>query len=134
MESQKTHFNSIEDTYETDTMNLKNIIRKHQRDISDKSRLLNRKNKELDDLKASMNIEISSIERKYQDQTALYQKRAQEADRFAKDLEDAFLAGDIKSQSLIDQIKDKYVSIINQMETKLSNELEIVKNLTSKNK
>jgi hypothetical protein len=62
----------------------------------------------------------------------LYKRKAIEADRFARDLEAAGISGDMKTQQLIDQLKDKYVLAVAQLEARLRNEIDLVNSFTQK--
>ena len=61
-------------THESVQASLKTQIRDLQRDVMDKTNSLQRKLKEIDEMKEMMAMKIGAIERKYQDEIVLCQR------------------------------------------------------------
>lgn len=123
---------SLERSHDSAINNLKTTISELQKELNEKSRNLSRRSQELDDLRSAHSSQVSALERRYQDETSLYRNRAEEADRFAKELEAVSHAGDLKAQHSIDEIKDKYTAALHHLESQLRIETDAVKNMADK--
>ena len=106
---------------------LKTAQRELQRDLVERGKQLAKRTRDLEELRVSMASQIAAAEQRFGDESALYKKRAAEADRFAKDLEASGFTEDLRSQTLIDQLKEKYVATVAHLEKKLKGEMEEVK-------
>ncbi|KAJ1423361.1 hypothetical protein B484DRAFT_420672 [Ochromonadaceae sp. CCMP2298] len=111
---------------------LKATVRDLQRDLAERSRSLARRSKELEDVKSAGSAQILALEGQHQEENGTLQRRAQEADRMASDLEAAGFAGDLRLQSSVDQLKERYVAGEVALEARLRAELAQVKGLTAK--
>jgi len=60
--------------HESVQASLKTQIRDLQRDVSDKANSLQRKVKEIDEVKEMMAMKLGATERKYQDEIVMYQR------------------------------------------------------------
>jgi len=132
LEDLRAQLSQAERAHETAVAGLKATIRELQRDNAELGRSAARKGKDFEDAKAALTAQIAALERKHQDESALYQSRAAEAERVAQDLEASGFAGDLRTQTTIDQLKEKYVATVAQLETKLKNEMDAVKQLGGK--
>lgn len=111
---------------------LKMTVRDLQKELAEKTRVLVRKTKESDDLKATLGEQVASLERRLQEESAQLQRRAAEADRAARDFEAAGFAGDLRTQTSIDQLKEKYNMAVALLEARLRSETDQVKSLSAK--
>jgi chromosome segregation ATPase len=132
LDNLRSQLMQLERSKDADMSSLKTSAREQGKDLADKTRVLSKRSKELEELRATMSGQIAAVEQKFQDENALYRKRAEEADRFAKDLESAGYTGDLRTQTLVDQLKEKYVAVVSQLDNKLRNEMDQVKMLTNK--
>lgn len=111
---------------------MKATVRDLQREVSDKTRLLARRTKDYDELKAALSEQIADLERRLQDESAQLQRRSAEAERLARDFESAGFAGDLRTQSAIDQLKEKYNTAVALLDARLRTETDKNKTLTAK--
>jgi len=86
---------------------LKLAVKDAQKDLRDKDRVLARKSKEADDLRSNLEGTTSNAERKHLDDMTMLQRRAFEADRLTKEIEESSLVQEKRSQMVIDQIKER---------------------------
>lgn len=112
---------------EAEVAALKASLRGLQREAAEKARVLARKAKELDDLKGSFSEQLTAAEQKAAEEVQQLRRRVAEVDQFCRDLEAVGLAGDLNTQLLVDQLKEKYVSAVSQLEKKLQAECENAK-------
>lgn len=122
----------MERQHEAAIANTKETVRDLQKELSDKSRALVKKSKELDDLRVSTRNQLELLERQHSTECAIHQRRAIEADRCVQDLETAGNVGHVRTQSTIEQLKDQHSSDVGQLEARLRNERDTVKHLGSK--
>ena len=94
MEESRARQSQAERSHEAQHSADKASIRELQKELAEKVRQLSRKCKELEDVRSSLQAQLSALERRRQDEGALYQRRAAEAERSAKDLEAAGFAGE----------------------------------------
>lgn len=134
LEEARSRYTHAERLHETTVRDLQTALREQQKESSERSRQLTRKTKELDDVRSALQAQVAALERRYQDEVSLLQRRAADADRSARDLEAAGFAGDLRTQTSIDQLKEKYTSAMGVLEAKLRHELESSKSLTMKNR
>ena len=111
---------------------LKASVRDLQKELSEKGRSLVRKCKDIEEARSAHAAQLSLLERKHQDEGSVLQRRATEAERFAQDLEAAGFAGDLRTQTSIEQLKEKYAAAMSHLESKLRSESDAVKHLTFK--
>ena len=111
---------------------LKAAMRDLHTEVGEKTRLLARRNKDFDELKSSTSEQIGLLERRLQEESAQLQRRSVEADRAARDLEAAGFASDLRMQSSIDQLKEKYATAAALLEARLRSESDTVKSLSTK--
>jgi hypothetical protein len=121
-----------ERNHETSQGALKVTVRDLQKELTEKARVLARKTKESDDLKATLGEQVATLERRLQEESAQLQRRAAEADRAARDFEAAGFAGDLRTQTSIDQLKEKYNTAVAFLEARLRSETDQVKSLSAK--
>jgi phage shock protein A len=76
--------------------------------------------------------QIASLERKHQEESALLIRRVNEAERSVRDFEAAGFAGDLRTQTSIDQLKEKYSAAVSLLDARLRSEGENVKALSMK--
>lgn len=98
---------------------LKATLKDLQKDLRDKSRTLTRKSKEVDDLKSHIDSVTTLLERKHLEDITILQRRAFEADRLTKEMEETSIIGEKRSQMVIDQIKDRTEAQIVNLQTQL---------------
>ena len=103
---------------------LKSQLRESQNLVIEKTRLLARKSKELDENKLNVEAQLAAVERKLGDESSLFRRRAAEADKSAKDLELAGNVEDQRTQLLVGHIKEKNATTIGQLEAKIREEIE----------
>lgn len=118
--------------HEAATSVLKASVRDLQKDVSEKARLLAKKSKDLDDSRASLVEMTGAQERKHQEEAALLQRRVGEAERSVRDFEAAGFAADLRTQTSIDQLKEKYAAAVSLLDARLRSESENVKGLSMK--
>jgi hypothetical protein len=111
---------------------LKNTIRELQKECAEKTRLLARKTKDCDEVKATLSEQVAQLERRLQEETAMLQRRSAEADRAARDFEAAGFAGDLRTQTAIDQLKEKYNTAVSLLDARLRSEIDQNKALSAK--
>lgn len=128
----RAQVNQLERAHEAAVGSLKASVRDLTNNLQDKSRLLTKKTKDLEDCKASLAEQIASQERKYQEEAALLQRRVGEAERSIRDFEAAGFAGDQRTQISIDQLKEKYAAAVSLLDARLRGESESVKALSKK--
>ena len=132
MEEVKAQLSQSERVNEAVQTALKASVRDLQKDLSEKSRNLSRKSKELEDARSTHTAQIAATERKHHEDLTQAQRRAAAAERFAQDLEAAGFAGDLRTQTSIEQLKEKYAAAMSHLESKLRSESDAVKNLSFK--
>jgi hypothetical protein len=120
-------------TQDSELSSSKQLLRETQRELSEKTRILIRKNKELDDIKDSIEINSSMSEKKFAEENVMYRRRALEADKNYVDLESTSSINEKRSQQTIDKIKEKYENMTVQIDAKLQEEININRKIKSSN-
>lgn len=111
---------------------LKAILRDAQKDLAEKTRLLVKKSKDLDDTRASLAEQVSALEHKQQEESALNHRRVTEAERCTRDLEAANFSSEQRTHSSIEQIKEKYAATASLLDSRLKRDAENAKSLSAK--
>ncbi len=95
-------------------------------------RSLTRKTKEQEELKMGVAAQLAALETRYADDSAGLARRAAEAEKACKDLEAAGVSGDASARVLVEQLREKYVGAVNQLEWRLRQEVDSSKALALK--
>lgn len=120
-------------TQDSELSSLKHLKREAERELSEKTRVLIRKNKELDDIKNSIEINSNISEKKFAEENVMYRRLALEADKNYDDLKSISSINEKRSQQTIDKIKEKYENMTVQIDSKLQEEININRKLKSDN-
>lgn len=118
--------------FDTSMQSQKTQIRSLQKDLADTQRLLQRRSKELDELKSSFNAQVQAVEDRRLEELEVLRHRASEAERFCKDVEAQELTNSTNNGVIIEQVKEKYLVTVNALESKLKREGDLTKSLTLK--
>lgn len=124
----------MEKNFEKDSSAIKGLLRDQQRENAEKNRIITKKAKELDDLKMFYNSKLANLEKKYNEELQLHHVKATEAHKLYQDLEASGHSSDMRVQMLVDQLKEKYLVTVSQLESKLRAELDTNQSLLSKQK
>lgn len=128
----RAQVSQLDRAHEASASVLKASIRDLQKDVSEKTRLLAKKSKDHDDLRANLAEQVGAQERRHQEEAALLQRRVGEAERAVRDFEAAGFAADLRTQTSIDQLKEKYAAAVSLLDARLRSESENVKGLSMK--
>ena len=128
----RAQISQLERSHEATSASLKASVRDLQKDAAEKGRLLTKKSKDLEDIRASLTEQTAALERRHQEEAALLQRRATEAERSVRDFEAAGFAADMRTQTSIDQLKEKYAVAVSLLDARLRSESENAKGLAMK--
>jgi chromosome segregation ATPase len=98
--------------------NLKGILRNNQVDIAEKERVLNRRKKELEDMKHTLDSEIANAERKHSEETLHLRRRVLDNENMIKDLENNSVNNLKQHQLLVEQLSEKHDTAMKQLSAK----------------
>jgi len=132
MDGVRVQVQQAEKGREAELLTAKATARDVQRQLVDRTRQLSRKTKEMDDVKAAYEAQLASLERKYQEEAAMYRKRSAESDRLARDLELMKSEGDKQATMMVEEVKAKSVSAQRVVEARLKEEAEAAKRVAAK--
>ena len=132
MDGVRVQVHQAEKGREAELLTAKATARDVQRQLTERTRQLSRKTKEADDLKAGSEAQLASLERKYQEEAAMYRKRSAESDRLARDLELMKSEGDKQATMMVEEVKAKSVSAQRVVEARLKEEAEAAKRVAAK--
>ena len=107
-------------------------LREAQKELAEKSRLLLKKAKDLDDNRSALTEQVAALEHKQQEDSALNQRRVAEAERCTRDFEAANFASEQRTHSSIEQLKEKYAATASLLDSRLKREAENSKSLAAK--
>lgn len=103
-------------------MQLKSQIKEALATVGDLNKSLQRKSKELEDIKVEMNEHIAIIEKKREDDVNMYRRRAEESEQKMREIESASSSESKRSKYIVDQLKEKYAAASQHFESKLDEE------------
>lgn len=113
---------------------MRTSVKDAQTQISDLNKALQRKTKELDDLRIEMSEQTAAIEKRRDEDVNMYRRRAEEADLKMRELETACMSETRRSKYVIDQTKEKYANAVQQFELKLEEEKTSNRRWTNQNR
>jgi hypothetical protein len=113
---------------------LKNQLKEISAGHADVSKALHRKSKELEDLRNEMTEQINQVEKRREDEIALFRRRTDEAELKMREFETSANSESRRSKYILDQIKDKFGISVQQLETKLDEEKSANKRLLAANR
>jgi myosin heavy subunit len=113
---------------------VKTTLKDAQAQLSDVNKALQRKSKELEDLRIEMSEQIVAIEKRRDEDVGMYRRRAEEADLKMHELETSCLSEARRSKYIIDQTKEKYSNAVQQFELKLEEEKTNNRRWTNQNR
>lgn len=116
----------------TETTSYKTTIRDLERDIHEKSKLIEQYEHDLDELKHKVDLTISTNESKCNEEVNSYRHRAFEAEKALRDCEESLSASDSRTQHLIEKLKDSSQFTINQLENQMEAEREKLRYVVGK--
>lgn len=108
---------------------LKNSLKEVSSNFADMSKALNRRVKELEELRSEYAEQMILLEKKREEDVLVHRRRADEAETKMREFENGANGESRRSKYIIDQIKDKFSITIQQLETKLEEEKAVSKRL-----
>ena len=104
-------------TLETELSSLRANLRDAQREGLDASRRLITKDKEVDEVRMEMDSQIAAMDKRRQEEAALFRKRSNEVEIERRELTLAVTNEERRAQNLIDQLTQKTNATINRLQS-----------------
>ncbi len=102
--------------------------------MGDLSKAMQRKVKELEELREELTGQIGAIEKRREDDVNMYRRRAEESEQKMREIEGASSSESRRSKYVVDQLKEKYSAAVQQSESKMEEERGVTKRLTNTNR
>lgn len=113
---------------------LRRTTRETQRELADAIKQSNKRLKELTDLRNSMDAQILAAQKRFEDESNAYRRRANEAETCMREMETLLASEERRSRALLEQIKEKASVSVTQMDTKLAEARETHRRLNDRNR
>jgi chromosome segregation ATPase len=126
--------NASERSRLSESSTLKTTIREQQKEILEKTRIISRKSKELDDLKQESEDKLATVERRMNEESVHLQQRLSTAESSLKEAEQSNVAEDQRMQDQINTLRDKHSALVAKLESNLRSEIETGRRFAGKNR
>ena len=113
---------------------LKAQLKEAHAQMGDISKAMQRRVKELEDLREELTNQISSVEKRREDDVNMYRRRSEECEQKLREIEGASSSESRRSKYVVDQLKEKYSAAVQQFESKMEEERGATKRLANANR
>ena len=117
---------------DTDINHLRSALKDLSKQCNEKNRQLARKHSELEELRIDFDERIVSLERKRQEDVSQLQRTNADLEVSLKDIQHSYSSDAHDSKLLIDQIKEKNITALRYLETRLAEERDATEELAEK--
>ena len=132
VDAMQIQVNSTERARLADVSSLKTANRDLTKDVTEKNRLLTRKNLEIEEIKEDYEDRLRRMERQLEDEVRLLKTRTAEAEKCAQDVGSHSETENSRMMSLLDQIKEKGEGQVRALEQQLRTDSEVLKKMAMK--
>lgn len=132
IDSMQIQVNATERARLAEVSSLKTSNRDLAKDVTEKQRLLTRKNLEIEEIKEDYEDKLKRVEKQLEDEVKLLRTRTTEAEKIAQDVESNSEKENGRMVSLLDQIKEKGEGQVRALEQQLRTDAEVLKKMAIK--